>query len=120
MTGDLFYRVSVKAGVAGYDLSHDLTTLTLDEQAAKAAQLSVDLADPYKVYSHALQEGMEIEVDLGEVKDHSLVFRGHICKVDGSFPKEGVPTLKLLAYDRLTKMGLRRRNRVWTGMYYPT
>ncbi|WP_373499810.1 phage late control D family protein [Desulfococcus sp.] len=116
MSGDLYYRVSVSAGAAAYDLSHDLTTLTVDEEASRPHQLVVELSDPYKVLSHALQEGMEVEVDLGAADDHSIVFRGRIYKVDGSFPETGVPRLTLTAYDGSMRMGLRERNRPWTDM----
>ncbi len=116
MSGDLYYRVSVSAGGAGYDLSHDLTTLTVDEESSRPHQLVVTMSDAYKVLSHALQEGMEVEVDLGTADDHSIVFRGRIYKVDGSFPEAGVPQLTLTAYDGSMRMGLRKRNRPWTGM----
>jgi phage protein D len=113
---DLYYRVYVDAAGAGYDLSPDLTSLTVEEASGKADQLTLHMSDPFKVYSHALQKGMEVEVDLGRVDDHSVVFRGMICKVEGDFPKDGVSTLRLLAYDRSAQMGLRKRNRAWTDV----
>ena len=57
---------------------------------------------------------MLVEIDLGTVSDHSVIFRGRIFKVEGSFPHHGVPALRLLAFDRSMNMGLRKRNRVWT------
>jgi phage protein D len=116
VAGDLYYRVYAEAPGAGYDLSPDLTSLTVEEVSSKADQLTLQLSDPCKVYSHALQEGMEVEVDLGRVDDHSVVFRGIVYKVEGDFPKEGVPSLKLLACDRSMLMGLRKRNRPWTDV----
>ncbi len=116
MTGDLYYRVSISAGPAAYDLSHDLTALTVDEQGSRPHQLTVELGDPYKVLGHALQEGMSVDVDLGTADDHSIVFRGRIYKVDGTFPENEVPTLTLTAYDESMRMGLRKRNLAHTGM----
>ena len=116
MPGELFYRVSVDTGAAGYDLSSDLTSLALEEAAGKPDQLTVELSDPFKVLSHALREGMAVEVDLGTATDHSLVFRGHIYRVEGDFPRDEVPTLRLLAYDRSVKMGLRKQNRCFTDL----
>ncbi len=113
MAQDLYYRVSIKAGGAGYDLSHDLSSFTIEEAGAKPDMLTLQLSDPFKVFGHAFQEGMEVEVELGTVDDHSLVFRGRTYKVDADFPQEGVPTLKLQAYDYSMRMGLRRRNRSW-------
>jgi phage protein D len=113
---DLYYRVSVSAGSAAYDLSHDLTGMTIEEDEAKPNLLSVELSDPYKVLSHALQEGMEVEVDLGYAEDHCIIFRGRIYKVDSDFPQEGLPTIKFSAYDKSMDMGLRKRNRPWTEM----
>jgi uncharacterized protein len=116
MNGDLFYRVSVKAGSAHYDLSQDLTSLVLEEDTARPDQLTVTMSDPFKVLSHALQEGMEVEVDLGFASDHSVIFRGRIYRTEGDFPPDGVPSHKITAYDKSMQMGLRRRNRRWTGM----
>jgi hypothetical protein len=116
MSQDLYYRVGVNAGSAAYDLSQDLTALTIDEESGKPGQLSIDMSDPFKVLGHALQEGMDIEVDLGTSDDHSIIFRGRIYKVDSDFPAEGVPTVKLSAYDKSMQMGLRKRNRPWTDM----
>lgn len=116
MAGALYYRVSVTAGQAAYDLSHDLTSLSLDEEGGKPDQLSIELSDPYKVFGHALQEGMEVEVDIGSTDDHSVIFRGRIYKVESNLPAQGVPTLKLTAYDKSMAMGLRKRNRAFTGL----
>ncbi|MBV7337515.1 hypothetical protein KFU94_56665 [Chloroflexi bacterium TSY] len=113
MSQELFYWVYVEAAGAGYDLSHDLTSLTVEEGGDGPAQLTIQMSDPNKVFSYAVQKGMDIEVDLGYVDDHSIVFRGHIYKVEGDFPQDGVPTLRILAYDRSMKMGLRKRNRTW-------
>lgn len=116
MNGDLFYRVSVTAGGAHYDLSQDLTSLVLEEDTAKPDQLTVMMSDPFKVLSHALQEGMEVEVDLGFADDHSVIFRGRIYRAEGEFPPDGVPTHKITAYDKSMQMGLRRRNRRWSDL----
>jgi phage protein D len=114
MPGDLFYRVKVSAAGADYDLSADLTSLSIEEDEARPALLTVNLADPYKVFGHALQEGMDVEVELGWVDDHSLVFRGRIYLVDADFPSAGVPRLTLRAHDNSMRLGLRRRTRPWT------
>jgi phage protein D len=116
VASDLYYRVSITAGSASYDLSPDLSSFSIEEDEAKPDQLTVQVSDPFKVLSHAIQEGMEVEVDLGTVDDHSVVFRGRIYKTEGDFPQQGVPTLKLIAYDKSQQMGLRKRNRRWTDM----
>ena len=116
MPGDLYYRVSVISSGVSYDLSDDLSSLTVDQCEGKSDSLSVEVADPFKILSHALQEGMDVEVELGTDDDHAVVFRGRIYKVDGTFPTEQTPTLKLQAYDPSMRMGLRKRNRVWADM----
>jgi uncharacterized protein len=112
---DLFYRVLVSAPGANYDLSGDLASLSIEEDETKPALLAVELADPFKVFGHALQEGMGVEAELGTADDHSLVFRGRIHQVDASFPPTGVATVRIRAHDNGMRMGLRRRNRVWAG-----
>jgi hypothetical protein len=104
--GDLYYRVSVTAPGASYDLSDDLSSLTVEQHEGEPDSLSVEAADPYKVLSHALQEGMDVEVELGTDDDHAVVFRGRIYKVDGTFPTTQTPTLKLQAYEPSMAMGL--------------
>ncbi len=116
MVADIFYQVTIKAGSEQYDLSHDISSLTVEETSGKPDALTINLSDPDKVFSHAFQEGMTVEVDLGTVEEHSLLFRGRIYKVDGAFPRDEVPTLRLLAHDASMPMGLRRRNRPWADM----
>lgn len=112
---DLFHHVAVAALGASYDLSRDLTALQIEEDRTRPDMLSVTVNDPYHVFSHAFQEGMEIEVDLGTVDDHSLVFRGRIYNVDANFPEDTTPSLVIRAYDNSMKLGLRQRNRVFAG-----
>jgi phage protein D len=114
--GDLYYRVSVSAPGASCDLSDDLSSFTVDQQEGKPDALSVEVADPYKVLSHAVQEGMDVEVELGTDDDHAVVFRGRIYKVDGAFPTTQTPTIKIQAYDPSMAMGLVTRNRTWSDM----
>ncbi|HXQ45347.1 MAG TPA: contractile injection system protein, VgrG/Pvc8 family [Caulobacteraceae bacterium] len=117
MAGDLYYRVSVTSSGASYDMSDDLSSFTIEQVEGQPDSLVVEAADPYKVLSHAIQEGMDVEAELGTDDDHAVVFRGRIYKVDGSFPAEQTPTLRLQAYDPSMRMGLRTRNRnPWAGM----
>lgn len=113
---DLYYRVLVSAAGASYDLSEDLSSFSIEEEEGKADELTIRLSDPFKVFGHAFQEGMDVEVDVGTVDDHSIVFRGRIHNVDGDFPQDGVPALSLHAHDHAMRMGLRARNRVWKEM----
>ena len=116
MTKDLFYQLSITADGASYDLSPDLSSFTIEEDGSKPHLLTVQVSDPFKVFSHALQVGMGIEVDLGTTEDHSVIFRGRIHKVQSDFPQDDVPILKVLAHDRSMAMGLRKRNRPWTDL----
>ena len=111
---DIYYSITVSATGVSQDLSNDITALTIDEQSGKPDELNMTLSDEYKVYSHSLRIGMSVEVDLGFASDHSLIFSGHIYRVEGEFPQDGVPTLKIIAHDRSKLMGLRTRNRRWT------
>lgn len=114
MAGDLFYRLSVTSSGVAYDASDDLSSMTIEQREGTPDALVAHMADPYKVLSHALQEGMEVEAELGTDDDHATVFRGRIYKVSGSFPAEQTPTIQLSAYDPSMAMGLRARNRPWT------
>lgn len=117
MAGDLYYRVSVTSSGASYDMSDDLSSFTIEQVEGQPDSLVVEAADPFKVLTHAIQEGMSIEAELGTDDDHAVVFRGRIYKVDGAFPTEQTPTLRLQAYDPSMRMGLRARNRnPWAGM----
>ena len=116
MAGDLYYRVGVTSSGATYDLSDDLSSLTVEQKEGQPDALTVDVSDPFKVLSHALQEGMGVEVELGTDDDHAVIFRGRIYKVDGTFPTSQTPTLKVQAYDPSMKMGLKKRNRIWADM----
>jgi phage protein D len=116
VANDLYYRVSVDASGAAYDLSGDLSSFSVEQHEAQPDMLTVDLPDTYKVLSHALQEGMDVEAEIGTGDDHAVVFRGRIYKVDGAFPDSAVPTLQLKAYDGTMKMGLKKKSRPFADM----
>jgi phage protein D len=116
MPGDLYWRVSIASSGASYDASDDLSSLTVEQKEGGADSLVADFADPYKVLSHAFQEGADVEVELGTDDDHAIVFRGRVYKVDGSFPTTQTPTLTIRAYDASMRMGLRRRSRPFADM----
>ena len=113
MPGDLYWRITINSSGMSYDASDDLSSLTIEQQEGAPGRLTADFADPYKVLSHAFQEGMDAEVELGTDDDHAVVFRGRIYRVDSSFPTEQTPTIRLSAYDASMRMGLRKRNRVF-------
>lgn len=111
---DLFFKVEITAQSASYDLSHDLTSITVEEDDSLADKATVVVPDPFTVFSYALQEGMDVEIDLGYIDGHSVIFRGLITKVDAEFPENAVPTVTITAFDNIIRMGLRKRNRPWT------
>lgn len=114
MRKELFYQVLITANKKdSYDISHDLTSFTVEEEDIKPNKLTIDVSDPFKVLSHAIQEGMDIEVDVGFIQDHSIIFRGQIHKVMANFPQSEIPKLKIMAYDKTIMMGLYKRNRPW-------
>lgn len=116
MSEELYYNITVGAAGVTYDLSSDISSLTISEESGKPDQLTIEISDQYKTFSHAMQIGMDIEVDIGRIADHSLIFKGRIYKVEGGFPREGVPLLRILAHDRSMEMGLRKYNRRWRDM----
>lgn len=113
MAEDLYYRVGLAAAGATYDLSNDVGSLTVEQRASQPAKLTIQMNDPFKVFGHAVQEGMDVEVEVGTAEDHALVFQGRIYQVNGTFPDAGIPTLTIQAYDGLMAMGLKERNRVF-------
>ncbi len=116
MAGDLYYSVIVSVSGATYELAHDLASFTIEQREGQADLLTVEMNDPFKVFGHAVQEGMDVEVQLGTSEDHAVVFRGRVYKVDGTFPEDGTPTIKIQAYDGRMRMGLQPRNRVFADM----
>ena len=113
MTQELYYNISVNVTGVSYDLSGDISTLTISEESGKPDQLVIEMSDLYKTFSHALQLGMDLEVDMGTVDDHSLIFKGKIYKVEAELPEDGVGSLRIVAHDGSMAMGLRKYNRRW-------
>ena len=113
MTQELYYNISVNVTGVSYDLSGDISTLTISEESGKPDQLVIEMSDLYKTFSHALQIGMDLEVDMGTVDDHSLIFKGKIYKVEAELPEDGVGSLRIVAHDGSMAMGLRKYNRRW-------
>lgn len=115
MAGERYHRLLANAGSATLDLSRELTSLSLEVELGRPSELSVRLPDPYRVLGHALQEGVELELELGTLDDHPLVFRGTVYATSASLPEGSTPSLRLVAYDALMRLGIRRRSRAWTG-----
>ena len=117
MKNNLYYRVIVNPfdKENQCDISKDIDSLALEEDDEKPNELTIEISDPYKRYSSALQEFMKILVDVGTVDDHSIVFVGHIYQVIADFPADSVPTVKITAYDKSMQMGLRKHNCKWTN-----
>jgi hypothetical protein len=113
---DLFWRVTASGAGATYDLSRDLTSVLVEEEDQAPARCTIQVPDAYQLFSHAFHEGMDVEVDLGSVEDHGVVFRGRIYHVDASLPQAGVPTVTVKAYDPCMELGLEPRNRRFVGV----
>ncbi len=116
MANDLYYRIGITAPGATYDLSNDIGSLIVEQRSSQPAKVTIEMNDPFKVFGHAIQEGMDVEVEVGTDDDHALVFLGRIYQVDGTFPETGVPTLSIQAYDGSMAMGLKERNRAFRDM----
>lgn len=113
---DSYCSVLLRAGAATYELAHDLDTLTIDDDATRPNQLEITLNDPFTVLSHAVREGMQLEVDLGSTVEHSLLFKGRIHQIEAEFSQEAVPKLRVVAHDARMDMGLRQRSRRFVDM----
>ncbi len=113
MPAGLYYRVGVTAPGTTYDLSDDIGSLIVEQRASQPAKVTIEMYDPFKVFGHAVQEGMQLDVELGKADDHALVFLGRIYQVNGAFPERGVPMLTIHAYDGTMAMGLKERNRAF-------
>lgn len=111
MNADSYVSLRVSAGPAHYDLARELESFNLDDDATKPSQLDVTISDAFRVLSHAVREGMTVEVELGSISEHSRVFRGRIHQVESDFPRDAAPKLRLVAHDERMRMGLRQRSR---------
>jgi phage protein D len=106
-----YFSVKIASGEHAYELARDVDSFTVDHEASRPSELEVTLGDPFHVFSHAVREGLTVEVSLGEPADHGVVFRGLIDQVSGDFPQDAVPTLHFVAHDGRMRMGLRERSR---------
>ncbi|PCC73776.1 Phage protein D [Nannocystis exedens] len=113
MADTLFYQVLVTSGGASYDLSRDLASFTWEQDDTRPDQLTLLVPDGHKVFSHALQEGMKVELSFGTDVEHAVVFRGRIYGVDMVVPRAGAPELTIRALDRSAEMGTHRVTRRW-------
>lgn len=106
---DLYYRLTVTAPGMRHDLSDMLSTLLVEEDEGVPSALDATFTDEDKTLTDALHEGIEVEVDLGTISEHSVVFRGRVYQVDADFPHRDVSRVEVRAYDASMRMGLRRR-----------
>lgn len=107
MPESLFYQVMLRAGPAEYDLSSDISSITWDQNDELPDRLTLQVPDPYKVFSHALREGTHVEFAFGTDVTHPVVFRGRIYAVVSRIAPSGLQTLTVRAEDRVAELGLK-------------
>ncbi|MDD9972207.1 MAG: contractile injection system protein, VgrG/Pvc8 family [Myxococcales bacterium] len=111
MECDHAYSIQLETPGQPYDIGGETDSLSVEEQAGRPSQLDVTVPDPERVMSHTIREGIPIQVALGSISDQRLVFRGLVTQVEGDFPEEGAPSLRITAHDQRVRMGLKERSR---------
>jgi len=109
-----FFEVKLE----GEDITPWVETVTVVEDDRQADSVVIDIPDPRMIYTDALFEGSEAEIDLGyaDANQHALMLRAVITKVELNYPQGGVPLLKLRGEDRSIYMGLEEKRKLWRNM----
>ena len=106
-----FFQVRLE----GQDVTPWIDSVSVTEDDRQADSVSLTIPDGRFLYSDALFEGSEIEVDLGyaEASQHALLLRGMVTGIETQYPENGVPTATVKAQDRSIEMALEERNIRW-------
>lgn len=106
-----FYEIKM----LGVDITPWVNAVTVVEDDHQADNVSISIPDPRMIYADGLLEGCTVEVDLGyaEPKQHALMIRAVITKIEASYSENGLPSLTLKGEDKSILMGLQEHNRRW-------
>lgn len=106
-----FFQVTLE----GEDITRWVSAVTVVEDDRQADNMTIAVPDPRMIYADALFEGSVAEIDLGyaETRQHALMLRAIITKVELSYPENGVPSLTLKGEDKSILMGLVERKKLW-------
>ncbi len=106
-----FYSVKME----GIDITPWVHALTIVEDDRQADSVSITIPDPRMIYADALFEGCTVEIDAGyaESKQHALMLRAIITKIEASYPENGTPSLVLKGEDKSILMALKESQKVW-------
>jgi phage protein D len=107
-----FFEIRVESGI---DITPWVSSVTVVEDDRQADNCTITIPDPRMIYSDGLIEGSIAEIDLGyaEPRQHALMLRATITKVEESYSEGGVPTLTLKGEDGSIMMGLVEHRRRW-------
>jgi hypothetical protein len=99
----------------GQDITNWISSVSVTEDDKQADNVTIAIPDPLIVFSDALFEGSRVEVDMGyaEPKQHALMIRATITKVEQSYPENGSPTVTLKGEDKSIEMALVERKKNW-------
>lgn len=94
-----FYEVLASVDGVTLDLSHDLSALSVEQRLGSADRAELSLVDPHRALSHALGEGVQLRVRVGDPVEPTTLFEGEVQQVQGQFPEDGAPGLRVVALD---------------------
>lgn len=106
---DLYYCLEVE----GENLSDLIAGFRIEESDSQAGLATLTLRDSNLVLSNLLQEGLQVEIELGRREAHAPLFRGTIAGIRPSFPSRGEPQVEVEVMDSLIRLGLRPQTRLW-------
>jgi hypothetical protein len=111
MMSNLYYCLEVE----GENLSDLIAGFRIEESDSQAGMATLTLRDSHLVLSNLLQEGLNVEIELGRREAHAPIFRGMITSIRPTFPSRGEPQLEVEVMDSLIRLGLRPQTRIWQG-----
>src|SRR5262245_48680094 len=105
------YFLSVK--IEGEEVRSLLHSVEIDERDSQSSMASLVFGDSDLVLGDLLQEGLTVEIDLGTLDAHAVVFRGLITVIRVHFPQSGSVRVYAQALDNLVLLGYTPRTRRW-------
>ena len=106
---DTYYCVEIQ----GKDVSDLLSEIKVEESDTQADLATLRFTDSHLILQDMLQEGITIEIDLGDADNHALLFRGMVTSVRPTIPSQGEPQVEVEAMNSLIKLALEAKTYSW-------
>jgi phage protein D len=109
------FLIQIEGRELSLDITQEITSFIFEDNEEELDVMELVVANRDLQFTDDLlfQEGNEVAAQFGYVGNLSPVKRAVIKEIDYDFPEDGVPTIRLKAYDKGYKLSGKENQKVW-------